>query len=215
MRWRYATGAGDAKRSRQGANYRKAARHQRSLDVVTCVPNNMKETREDHKRVQDFPYRNRPACRMAAAHVLHFGVTLSFWHAGDWSTSSFPTPALIEVPLLEHHVLAHDQPVSGHLLQSGQHATYVLIGIHENDDHRKLATGFHQMCRLHSVTPRKPAGGPARLISPCLKQGLYGGVGKAAASDVSVSSVGAALMVTRPAPLPCRQAHRLGRAGCC
>ena len=37
----------------------------------------------------------------------------------------------VEIPLLQHDVLAHDQPVRSHFLQRGKHAAHVFIGVDE------------------------------------------------------------------------------------
>ena len=61
----------------------------------------------------------------------------------------------VKVPLFEHHILAHDQPVRRHFLQRGQYAAHMLIGIDEDDDHGQLAAGFNHVSGLHAVSSQE------------------------------------------------------------
>src|SRR6516164_7264998 len=62
---------------------------------------------------------------------------------------------LIQVPLLEHDILAHNEPVRGHVFQSGQNPVHMLIGIDEDDDYGELATRFDQMRTLDPLATQK------------------------------------------------------------
>ncbi len=61
----------------------------------------------------------------------------------------------VEIALLQHYVLAHDQPVRRHFLQRGKHAIHMLIGVDENDDHRQLASRLDQMRGLDAMPPQE------------------------------------------------------------
>ena len=61
----------------------------------------------------------------------------------------------IQAALLDHHILAHDEPVSGHLTELWQDAIHMFVGIYEAYDNWKLATGFDQMCGVHVTPPKK------------------------------------------------------------
>src|SRR5258708_17578669 len=65
----------------------------------------------------------------------------------------------VKVALFQHYILAHDQPMRGHLLQHGKDAVYMFVRIHEGDYDRKLAAGLDHMRRFHAMPPQKSSHG--------------------------------------------------------
>jgi hypothetical protein len=53
--------------------------------------------------------------------------------------------ASVQSALLDDNILAHDEPVCGHLAQFGQNTIDVLVGIDERDHYRQFASGFDEM----------------------------------------------------------------------
>jgi len=70
--------------------------------------------------------------------------------------------ASIQAALLDNYILTHDEPVSGHLAQPGQNATYVLVSIHKTDDDRQLASSFNQVSGMDSASSKKTGNGMER-----------------------------------------------------
>src|SRR5437667_12122287 len=61
----------------------------------------------------------------------------------------------IQTSLLQHHILAHDQAVRRHFLQSRQDASDVFIGIDKNDDHGEIAASVDEVAGLDTLTSEK------------------------------------------------------------
>src|SRR6266566_6382895 len=67
--------------------------------------------------------------------------------------------SLIQIPLLQNHVLSHDQPVRCHFLECREHATHVLIGIYEDDDDWQLASGIDQVASFDALPSQESPDG--------------------------------------------------------
>jgi hypothetical protein len=65
----------------------------------------------------------------------------------------------VEVSLFQNDVLADDQPMRSHFFQQGQHAAYMLVGVHEGDDDRELAPGFYEVRGFNAMTAEKSGDG--------------------------------------------------------
>src|SRR5208337_3502386 len=68
----------------------------------------------------------------------------------------------VQVSLLQHNILAHDQPVRRHLFESWQHPVHMLVRVHENYDHRQLTASLNQMGGFHTVPSQEPCHGVDR-----------------------------------------------------
>src|SRR5262249_55882599 len=126
--------------------------------------------------------------------------------------------------LFENYILAHDQAMGSHLLQRGQYALHVLVGIHEDDDDGQLSSRVHQMAGLNLVSSKKS--------SHCMERRRRVGVFFAQVIEnfqwqrpmmplVGFVEVNRDLNshgvwhFTAPAPGPCRRVLLRGIADCC
>src|ERR1700733_417906 len=128
----------------------------------------------------------------------------------------------VEVSLFQKDVFTHDQTVGSHFLQRGQDAVYVLIRIHEDDDHRKLSPSVYKVTGLHSVSAKKPShgmnrGGGVHVLFSQIVENLH--VQWPMMPLVGFVKIHGDLdchpvwHFTAPAPKPCRPALRRDTAG--
>lgn len=62
---------------------------------------------------------------------------------------------LLQIPLFQHYVLSHNEPMGGHLFELRQYAAYMLVGVDKNNDDGQLASGVYQMAGLYSLPPEE------------------------------------------------------------
>ena len=84
-----------------------------------------------------------------------------FWRQGTPSTTlNIPTSvwagtASIQTALLNHNILADDQPMGRHLPQFRQSSIHMLVGIDKRDYDGQLASGFDEMRGVDFAAPKK------------------------------------------------------------
>src|SRR6266849_290885 len=111
-----------------------------------------------------------PRCAILSSVPPQVCSTSSRW-AARARMSSGGVDMLVEISLLQHDVLAHNQAMRGHLFQRWQHTADMLVGVHENDDYRQLAPGVYEMAGLHLLPAQKSSdrmqrGGRIHVLLP-------------------------------------------------
>src|SRR5437016_13843281 len=91
-----------------------------------------------------------PRCAILSSVPPQVCSTSSRW-AARARISSGVMVISIQTSLLQHHILAHDQAVRGHFLQSWQDASHMLIGIDKDNDHGGIAASLDQLAGLNAM----------------------------------------------------------------
>src|SRR6266849_8158649 len=74
--------------------------------------------------------------------------------AVSWCCKGVVCPS-IQAPLLNDHILPHNQAVGGHLAKPGQSAVDMLVGVDERNHDGQLASGFDEMGGMDFASPEK------------------------------------------------------------
>src|SRR5207237_9153482 len=95
-----------------------------------------------------------PRCAILSSVPPQVCSTSSRW-AARARISSGVMVISIQTSMLQHHILAHDQALRRHFLQSWHDARDMFIGIYKNDDYTYLAATNDEHTGLHVITSKQ------------------------------------------------------------